>query len=106
MATYKQNQSINSALIVLHFGAKKTSENEHYQTRIGFVASKKIHKSSVKRNRVKRLMRESVRLIMKNDEQKQLHNYLSLVFIAKKNALEKDFEEINSCIAGILSRLH
>jgi hypothetical protein len=34
-------------------------------------------------------MRESLRLIIKNNEQKQLHNYLSLIFIAKKNALEK-----------------
>jgi ribonuclease P protein component len=105
MATYNQNQSINGALIVLRAGIKKTQEAEHCRTRIGFIVSKKIHKSAVKRNRIKRLMRESLRLIIKNNEQKQLHNYLSLIFIAKKNALEKDFKEINSCIADVLSKL-
>ena len=65
-ATYKNNNVVKSDLIVLYIGRIKFDKN--CPTRVGFVVSKKVHKRAVKRNKIKRLMRENIRLILKKDE--------------------------------------
>ena len=64
-ATYRTGVSYHKDGITVFCGKKKTTE---IPTKIGFVVSKKIHKRAVKRNRIKRLMRESVRLYIKSCE--------------------------------------
>ena len=81
---------------------KKKKEN--YPTKIGFVVSKKIHKRAVKRNRIKRLMRESVRLYIK--EQKSFDTkYMSLIFVASAKLLEKDFCFVDNGIKKIMETI-
>lgn len=69
--------------------------------KIGFVVGIKISKSAVLRNRIKRQMREVVRLLLKEDKLKK--GYM-LVIIAKKELLKKDYKDIEKSIFGVLKR--
>ena len=71
-------------------------------TKIGFVVSKKIHKRAVKRNRIKRLMRESMRLYIKDCTNFNTE-YQSLIFVATGKLLNKCFNDVNSAINKIMS---
>ncbi len=61
------------------------------ELKIGFVVGLKVNKSAVKRNRLKRQMREAVALLLK--EEKIKNGYMVAV-IAKKEMLEKEYKEI------------
>ncbi len=99
-ATYKTGTTFHSGGITMFCG--KTKNNE-YPTKIGFVVSKKIHKRAVKRNRIKRLMRESCRLLIKN--QPPSNKYMSVIFVASAKLLGKDFDYVNSIINKLAEKL-
>ena len=67
--------------------------------------SKKTHKRAVKRNRLKRLMRESYRLLLKSGDLGNSQNYMSLIFIGSQNALDKNFAQIQNIINTLIKRL-
>ena len=69
--------------------------------KIGFVVSKKVHKSAVKRNRLKRQMREVVRLLLK--ENKLKHGFM-ISIMAKAEMLGKTYKEIEESVVGGLKR--
>lgn len=100
-ATYRTGTSFHQDGITVFCGRKK---NKDIVTKIGFVVSKKIHKRAVKRNRIKRLMRESMRLYIKNfinfDTQ-----YQSLIFVATSKLLNKNFKEIDFSINKIMDKI-
>lgn len=100
-ATYRTGVSYHKGGITVFCGKKKTAD---YPTKIGFVVSKKIHKRAVKRNRIKRLMRESVRLYIKRTNEFDT-KYMSLIFVASSGALNKDFKEIDLAINNLMGRL-
>lgn len=89
--------------MVVYAGKIKTDKN--CPTRVGFVVSKKVHKRATKRNRIKRLIRENIRLMLKNNELAQLNNYQSLIFMAKEDILDKNFEEIRNTILILMDKL-
>lgn len=68
---------------------------------IGFVVSKKIHKSAVKRNRLKRQMREVVRLLLQDN--KLSSGYL-VAIMAKKEMLDASYEEMYKSIIEVLTK--
>lgn len=74
--------------------------DENNIVKIGFVVSKKTHKRAVKRNRIKRLMRESVRLILKNNNNP--NKYVSMIFTAHSSIVGKSFKEIDFTIKNLL----
>lgn len=98
-ATYRVGKSYHKDGITVFCGKKKTTE---LPTKIGFVVSKKIHKRAVKRNRIKRLMRESLRLYIKNIEGFDTE-YMSLIFVASTKLLEKDFKSIDAAMKKLMS---
>lgn len=66
---------------------------------IGFVVSTKVSKSAVKRNRVKRQMREAVRLLLK--ESKIKPGYM-IALMAKPEMVGREYGEIEAEIMSVL----
>ncbi|MCD8377256.1 MAG: ribonuclease P protein component [Candidatus Gastranaerophilales bacterium] len=99
-ATYRTKNFRHSGGITLNAGKQN---NGNYTVKIGFVVSKKTHKRAVKRNRIKRLMRESIRLILK--EENSINKYISLIFTAHSNALNKSFKEVDNSIKQLLKEI-
>ena len=102
-ATYKTGVSFHKGGITIFCGKSKTSE---IKTKIGFVVSKKIHKRAVKRNRIKRLMRESVRLYIKERENVFDTKYISLIFSGSTALLDKNFDYINNNIKYLMEKIN
>jgi len=98
--TYRTGKTVYADGITLFIG--KIKDND-YPTKVGFVVSKKIHKRAVKRNRIKRLMRESYRLLIK--ENLVNSKYMSLIFVASSKLLSKNFYEINSAIRKLVQKI-
>ncbi len=99
-ATYRTGRTLHKNGITVFIGKQKTSV---IPTKVGFVVSKKIHKRAVKRNRIKRLMRESYRLILKDG--KVSEKYMSLVFVASAALLHKNFHEVDKTIKNLVEML-
>ena len=99
-ATYKTGKTLHKDGITVFIGKEKQIDSP---TRVGFVVSKKIHKRAVKRNRIKRLMRESYRLLIK--EGAVSDKYISLIFVASSKLLGKGFKEVDSAIRKLVYKL-
>lgn len=101
-ATYRTGKSFHKDGITVFCGKRKTKE---IPTKIGFVVSKKIHKRAVKRNRMKRLMRESLRIYIKNSGINFDTDYISLVFVGSSRLLTKDFAYIDSAMKKLMGMI-
>ena len=101
-ATYRINNSFHKNGITVFCGKNKNNDNP---TKIGFVVSKRIHKRAVKRNRIKRLMREAVRLYIKNSPNFDT-KYMSLIFAASGKTLTMNFNEIDKNIKLLMDKIN
>ena len=77
-------------------------KNNKNQTRFGFTISKKISKLAVERNRLRRQMREIVRLNADITKQYPSHDF---VLIARKEALNHSYQELERDFQYLLTHL-
>jgi len=77
--------------------------NNEQVTCVGFTVSKKISKSAVVRNRLRRQMREIVRL---SEELQVKYPSHDLVLIARSEALNRDYHQLAKDFAYLLDHVH
>lgn len=98
-ATYRVKNSRHRGGVTLFAGLKKKTDKP---TLAGFVVSKKTHKRAVKRNRLKRLMRESYRLLLKENSVGNSQDFMSLIFVGHESAIGKSFDIMKKNIKYLL----
>ena len=77
--------------------------NEKKETRVGFTVSKKIAKQAVVRNRLRRQMREIVRLSPTLLEKYPSHD---LILIARSEALLRSYAQLTEDFEYLLTHFH
>ena len=102
IATYKINNFVCDENLFVYLGKEKTDQT--LPTKVGVVVSKKVHKRAVKRNRIKRLIRESYRLMLKNGEIDFVQNRMSIIIVGRKGALDSDFNAIKNSVFTLLKK--
>lgn len=98
---YHQKHSVANSLLVLYVGCKK--KNELYPTRAGFIVGKKVHKSSVKRNRIKRVLREIYKNLS-NGANFPLKDFQQLIFLARPDIIEADTKQVYDAVVNCVNR--
>ncbi len=105
-ATYKKKNIVADDYFVMYLGKEK--ENEDYPTKFGFVVSKKISKRAVKRNKIKRLAREVVRLALKNTAKEAslaILKRVSVIILPRQKALGADFSIVKNSIENLILKI-
>lgn len=92
---------LNLAKISAFFPKKEKPDKFEKQLKIAFTVGVKTAKKAVNRNRTRRQMREVVRLLLKQEAVRE-GNYL--LFVARKNILQKNYAEISDEIKLLLNR--
>ncbi len=98
---YRKKKSVANSLLILYVGNKK--QDKEALSRVGFVAGKKVHKKAVKRNRIKRLMREAYKNISRAEDFK-LKDYQSLIFIARPAIIESDYYKVHAALLDCIRK--
>lgn len=102
-ATYKNRKVVSDSMLTIYLGREKKSLET--PTKGGFVVSKKYHKRAVKRNRIKRLLREVCRLAIKHQQLGNLNKYMSFIILPKDTAIGAKFCDVQASFYKLLERI-
>lgn len=75
------------------------AKNDFGFSRFAFIVSNKVSKKAHERNRIKRLLREAIRMSLIN-----IRQGVDVVFIVKVNISEKSAEEVKVVVDRLLKR--
>jgi len=89
------------AKIMDYLPKKEDVEKFEKQLRIAFTVGLKINKKAVVRNRLRRQIREVVRLLVKENK---LKNGYYLLFVARKDVLGEEYTEIEREVKNLLEK--
>ncbi len=98
---YRKKKSVANSLLILYVGNKKREGTT--PTRVGFVVGKKVHKKAVKRNRIKRLIREAYKNLGKS-QNFSLKVYGTLIFIARPAIIESDYKTVRAAVEDCVKK--
>lgn len=101
-ATFRIRNCKSNEFLTLYVGKDKTDDK--IPTKAGFVVSKKIHKRAVKRNKIKRRLREIYTDAVKNNLIDNTQDALSVIFIAKYKCLEIGYDELKQAAIELLQK--
>ncbi len=102
-ATYKNRKIVSDSMLTLYVG--KLKKDMDTPTKFGFVVSKKYHKRAVKRNRIKRLMRECIRLAIKENKLGFCEKYMSFILLPKEKAIGCKLCEVQQSFYKLIDKL-
>lgn len=91
------------ANFIKHFPKKEDPEKFKKQLKIAFSVGLKIDKRAVKRNRIKRQLREVVRLLIKEGSVKEGYY---LMFKPKKEIIDKNYAKIREEVKILLNKIN
>ena len=92
--TIRRGKKIEKEFLGLKF-----FENSLKTTRIGFVVSQKVSKKASSRNKIKRRLREIIKINLPN-----LKPGYDLIFFTKKGIIKKSFWEMKEVVEQILKK--
>lgn len=90
----KKGESSTSKLFIIRY-----IRNNEKTSRYAIVASAKLSKKAVERNRVRRQIYEAIRLI---EKERSIDKNLDIVLIPKKQIFKSEFEGIKEDLTGII----
>lgn len=90
---YRHGKTIRRPEVSLVF-----CDNDHKKTRFAVVVSKKVNKSAVGRNRIRRRVYEAIRLNL--DKTKQPRDYIFVVY--NRNIKDMPFPELQKLIRSLI----
>lgn len=93
-AVFKGGRTLKGKNVFLRYLINGTDK-----TKVGFVVSKKISKLAVERNKIKRRMREIVRL-----KKKEIKDGLSIIIISLPQIKSEGYKEIKEDLESLLSK--
>jgi ribonuclease P protein component len=99
--TFLSLKALHLADVKKHFPPKEDPDTFADQLKIAFAISVKISKSSVKRNRFRRQLREAVRLLLKEGA---ISSGWYLLFVAKSGCLDKEYEDIRAEAIALMKK--
>lgn len=82
------------------FAIKALKEKSSYPPLVGFIVSTKISKKAVGRNKIKRLLRESIRPYLKTLKKGQI-----VLIIAKHSIKGKTLSQLETALAPLIKKL-
>lgn len=101
-ATFRLKNCKSNEFLILYKGKNKT--DSVIPTKVGFVVGKKIHKRAVKRNKIKRRLREIYTEFFRAGQADNLQDALSLVFIVKKDILELNYQQMKQAVLDLIGK--
>jgi ribonuclease P protein component len=94
---YKRGRRYRTAILTV---VAAPGDGEHQALRVAFVVSKKVSKLAVRRNLIRRRMREAFRHLLKADSRS-----LDLIVIAHREAAEADYWQLHAALMQAMQRL-
>lgn len=102
-AAFRLKNCKSNEFFIIYCGSNKKISTD--PTKAGFVVSKKVHKRAVKRNKIKRRLREIYYSLQRlNELPDKVQNSVSVVIIAKSAALNADFDELRKSFCSLIKK--